>query len=157
VGVDAAGKAWREGQDAFFDSSDPGGEVFGDEFVGGTVLGVDLQGEPAERAAVLAVGGEDAAAIAGEDGEDALDGVWCGGEGGVDDDGAEGVEVATEDLAEESLFAFEEVVEAAGVDVGVGEEVGHGGAGVAALPEEVAGGVDEPVAGGRGGWHRDFC
>jgi hypothetical protein len=67
------------------------------------------------------------------------------------------VEVAGEDLAEECLFAVEEVVEAAGVDVGVGEEVGHGGAGVAALPEEVAGGVDEAVAGGCGGWHRDFC
>src|SRR5580698_4943423 len=119
--------------------------------------GSTVRGRRGERAAVLAVGGEDAAAVAGEDGEDALDGVGGGGEGGVDDDGVEGVEVAGEDLAEECLFAVEEVVEAAGVDVGVGEEVGHGGAGVAALPEEVAGGVDEPVAGGRGGWHRDFC
>ena len=156
VGLDGTGKARRERQDAFFDGGDPGGEVFGDEFVGGAVLGIDLEGEAAERAAVLAVGGEDAAAVAGEDGEDALDGVWCGGEGGRDDDGLEGVEVAGEDLAEECFFAFEEVVEAAGVDVGVGEEIGHGGASVAALPEEVAGGVDEAVAGGCGAGHSRF-
>jgi uncharacterized protein YndB with AHSA1/START domain len=36
----------------------------------------------------------------------------------------------------------------------VGEEVGHAGSGVAALPEEVACGVDEAVAGGDGGGHR---
>ena len=75
------------------------------------------------------------------------------GEGGIDDHGAQGVEVALEDFAEEGLFAFEEVIEAAGVDVGVGEEVGHAGSGVAAFPEEVAGGVDEAVAGGEGFGH----
>ena len=63
------------------------------------------------------------------------------------------MEVAFEDFAEESFFALEEVVEAAGVDVGVGEEVGHAGSGVASLPEEVASGVDEAVAGGEGLGH----
>jgi hypothetical protein len=58
------------------------------------------------------------------------------------------VEVAFEDLAEEGLFALEEVVEAAGVDVGVGEKVGHAGSGESSLPEEVACGVDEAVASG---------
>ena len=77
--------------------------------------------------------------------------VW--GEGRVYDHGAQSVEVACEDFAEEGLFAFEEVIEAPGVDVGVGEEVGHAGTcGVASLPEEVASGVDEAVASGEGRW-----
>jgi len=63
------------------------------------------------------------------------------------------VEVAFEDFAEEGFFALEEVVEAAGVDVGVGEEVGHAGSGESSLPEEVACGVDEAVAGGKGWGH----
>jgi hypothetical protein len=46
------------------------------------------------------------------------------------------------------------VVEAAGVDVGVGEEVGHAGSGESSLPKEIAGGVDEAVAGGEGGGHK---
>ena len=128
--------------DALADGADPAAEVFGDELVGGAIFGIDLEGEAAEGAAVTAFGLEDAAAVAGEDGEDAFDGFVREGEGGIDDHGAQGVEVAFEDLAEEGFFALEEVVEAAGVDVGVGEEVGHAGSGVATLPEEVACGVD---------------
>ena len=149
-GVGVFGEAGFDLVDALADGGDPALEVFGDEFMGGAVFGIDLEGEAAERAAVTAVGLEDSAAVAGEDGEDALDGFVGLGEGGIDDHGAEGVEVALEDFAEEGLFALEEVVEAAGVDVGVGEEVGHAGSGEAALPEEVAGGVDEAVAGGDG-------
>jgi len=63
------------------------------------------------------------------------------------------VEITLEDFAEESLFALEEVIEAAGVDVGVGEEVGHTGSGESSLPEEVACGVDEAVASGESGEH----
>jgi hypothetical protein len=63
------------------------------------------------------------------------------------------VEIALEDFAEEGLFALEEMVEAAGVDVGVGEEVGHAGSGESSLPEEVASGVDEAVACGEGWRH----
>jgi hypothetical protein len=139
--------------DALADGADPALEVFCDEFVCGAVFGINLQGEAAERAAVFAVGLEDAAAVTGEDAEDTFDGLVGLSEGGIDDHGSEGVEVAFEDLAEESLFALEEVIEAAGVYVGVGEEVGHAGAGEAALPEEVACGVDEAVAGGEGGGH----
>ena len=51
--------------DAFADGGDPALEVFGDEFVGGTVFGVDFEGEAAERAAVFAISLEDAAAVAG--------------------------------------------------------------------------------------------
>jgi len=121
VGVGAFGEAGFELVDALADGGDPALEVFGDEFVGGAVFGVDLEGEAAERATVLAVGLEDAAAVAGENGEDALDGLVGLSEGGVDDHGAQGVEVAYENFAEEGFFAFEEVVEAAGVDLGVGE------------------------------------
>jgi hypothetical protein len=63
------------------------------------------------------------------------------------------VEVTLEDFAKESLFALEEVVEAAGVDVGVSEEVGHAGSGESSFPEEIACGVDEAVASGEGGGH----
>ena len=139
VGVGVFGEAGFELVDALADGCDPALEIFGDEFVGRAIFGVDLEGEAAEGAAVAAFGLEDAVAVAGEDGKDALDGVVGEGEGGVDDHGAEGLEVAGEDFAEEGFFALEEVVEAAGVDVGVGEEVGHAGSGVAAIPEEEAG------------------
>lgn len=152
-GVGVFGEAGFELVDALADGGDPALEVFGDELVGGAVFGVDLEGEAAEGAAVAAVSLEDAAAVAGEDGEDALDGLVRLGEGGVDDHGAQGVEVAREDFAEEGLFALEEVVEAAGVDLGVGEKVGHAGAGESSLPEEVASGVDEAIASGEGGGH----
>ena len=152
-GVGAFGEAGFDLVDALADGGDPALKVFGDELVGGAVLGVDLEGEASEGAAVFATGLEDAAAVTGEDGEDALDGFVGLGEGGVDDHGSQGVEIAFEDFAEQGFFAFEEVVEAAGVDVGVGEEVGHAGAGESSLPEEVAGGVDEAVAGGKGWGH----
>ena len=63
------------------------------------------------------------------------------------------MEIAFENFAEEGLFALEEVVEAAGVDVGVGEEIGHAGSGESSLPKEVAGGVDEAVASREGRRH----
>ena len=152
-GVGVFGQAGFELVEALADGCDPALEVFGDELVGGAVFGVDFEGEAAEGAAVAAFGLEDSVAVAGEDGEDALDGLVGGGEGGVDDHGAEGFEIAGEDFAEEGFFAFEEVIEAAGVDVGVGEEVGHAGSGETSLPEEVACGVDEAVAGGEGRGH----
>ena len=153
VGVSAFGEAMFDLVDAFADCGDPALEVFGDEFVGGAVFGVDFECEAAERAAVAAFGLEDAAAVAGEDGEDALDGLVRLGEGGVNDHRAQGVEVALEDFAEEGFLALEEVVEAAGVDVGVGEEVGHAGSGESSFPEEVASGVDEAIASGEGRGH----
>ena len=152
-GVGAFGEAGFDLVDTLADGADPTLEVFGDELVGGAVFGVDLEGEASEGAAVSAFGLEDAAAVSGEDGEDALDWLVGLGEGGVDDHGAEGVEVALEDFAEEGLFALEEVIEAAGIDVGVAEEVGHAGSGESSLPEEVACGVDEAVASGDGWRH----
>ena len=141
--------------DALADGTDPALKVFCDELVGGPVFRVDLESEAAEGAAVSAFGLENAAAVAGEDAEDAFDGLIGEGEGGINDHRAQSVEVAFEDLAEEGFFAFEEMVEAAGVDLGVGKEVGHAGSGVASFPEEIAGGVDEPVTGGEGGGHSE--
>jgi len=123
--------------------------------VRGAILGIDLEGEAAEWAAVFRVGHEDALPVAGEDREDAFRGLVGRGECRVDDHGAEGEQVALEHFAEEGFLALEEVVEAAGVDLGVGEEVGHARAGESAFPEEVAGGVDEAVAGGDGLGHVD--
>ena len=154
VGVGVFGEAGFDQVDALADGGDPALEVFGDELVGGAVFGVDLEGEAAEGATVFAAGLEDAAAVAGENGEDALDGLVGLGKGGIDDHGAQGVEIALEDFAEEGLFALEEVVETAGVDVGMCEEVGHAGSGESSLPEEVAGGVDEAVAGGESWRHK---
>ena len=155
IEICAFGQVGRELFEAPADGGNPGGEVFGDELMGGAIFGIDFECQAAERAAVLAIGLKDASAIAGEDGEDAFNGVGCAGEGGVDDDGAQGVEISGEDGPEERFFAFEEVVEAAGVDLRVGEEVGHAGSGVASFPEEIAGGVDEPVTGGEGGGHSE--
>src|SRR6202035_1876516 len=73
-GIGAFGEAGFDLVDALTDGADPALKVFGDEFVGGAVFGVDLEGEAAEGTAVSAVGLEDAAAVAGEDAEDALDG-----------------------------------------------------------------------------------
>jgi hypothetical protein len=149
IGVGALGQAMFHLIDALAYGADPPLKVFGDEFVCGTVFGVDLESEAAERAAILAIGLEDAVAVARQNTKYAFDGLVGLGEGGVDDHGTKGVEIAFKDFAEKSLFAFEEVIEAAGVDVGVGEEVGHAGSGESSFPEEVAGGVDEPVASGK--------
>jgi hypothetical protein len=153
-GIRAFGEAGLDLFEALADGADPALKVFGDELMSRAVFGVDLEGEASEGAAVLAIGLEDAAAVTGEDAEDTLDGVVGLGEGGIDDHGTQGVEIAFENFAQEGLFALEEVVEAAGVDVGVGEEVGHAGSGESSLPEEVAGGVDEAVASGEDGGHK---
>ena len=75
AGVGTAREARAELIDAFADGADPALEVFGDEAMRGAVFGIDLKGKAAEGAAVLAVCLEDALAIAGKDGEDALDGL----------------------------------------------------------------------------------
>jgi hypothetical protein len=122
-----------------------------DAGVGGEVLGFDFEGEAAKRAAVAAAGGLEAVAIAGEDGEDAADGIWAAGEGGADDGGLEAFEVAIEDGEQERFLAFEEMIEAAAVDAGALEDLGHAGGGVAFFPEEISGGFEDTLAGGGGG------
>ena len=152
-GVGVFGQAGFDLIDTLADGADPALKVLCDELVGRAVFRVDLEGEASEGAAVSAFGLENAAAVAGEDAEDTFDGLIGEGEGGINDHRTQGVEVAFEDLTEEGFFAFEEMVEAAGVDLGVGKEVGHAGSGVASFPEEISGGVDEAVAGGEAGGH----
>ena len=71
----------------------------------------------------------------------------CGGESRVHDHGAEKVKVAFENGTQESFFAVEEVIEAAGIHLGVRQQLRHAGAGEASIPEQKPGGVDESVAG----------
>ena len=73
-------------------------------------------------------------------------GLRRGREGRIDDHGAEKLCILLEHGAKQGFLAVEEVIEAAGVDLGVGEEFGHAGTGKAALPEEKAGGVDQAIA-----------
>jgi hypothetical protein len=134
--------------DAFTHGADPALEVFSYKFVGGTVLGIDLECKAAQGTAVATFGLEDAVAVAREDGEDAFDGLFGLSECWIDDHRTKCVEITGEDFAQEGLFAFEEVVEAAGVDVGVSEEVRHAGACESPFPKEIAGGGDETVARG---------
>ncbi len=70
-----------------------------------------------------------------------------GGEGRVYDHGAEKVEVAFENGAQESFFAVEEVIKAAGIYLRVRQQLCHAGAGEASIPKEKPGGVNESVAG----------
>lgn len=59
---------------AFAHGIDPSLKIAGDEGVSWSVFGIDLESETAERAAVLAAGGENAFAIAGQNREDAFEG-----------------------------------------------------------------------------------
>jgi hypothetical protein len=152
LGVGLLGEI-RDLLNAFAHGSDPAAKVFGDQVVRGAVLGVDFEGQAAQGTAVLAAGLEDALAVAFENREDALDGPRGARVGGIDDRGPEGFEVDLEDGAKQSLFTFEEVIEAAGVDARVSQEVGHAGAGEAAFPEKMAGGGDQAVAGFGGFGH----
>jgi len=145
IEVESFGETGTGLLEAFTNCPDPAAEVFGDEPVGRTVLGVDLEGKATQGAAVLAVGSKDAFAIAGEDGENAVE--WIAGfaKGGVDHLGPKGFQVFLEDGFEKGFLTFEEMVEAAAVDFGVGEEVGHAGSGEATLPEKEERGVDEAL------------
>jgi hypothetical protein len=153
VGVSAFGETMFDLVDTLAHRIDPAPEVFGDELVCGPVFGVDFESKATEGAAIAAFSLENAVAITGEYGKDALDGLVGLGEGRVDDHWAQCMDVALKNFAEKSLFAFEEMIEAAGVHVGVGEKVGHAGASEASLPEEVACGVDEAIAGGESCGH----
>ena len=70
-----------------------------------------------------------------------------GSEGGADDERLEQVAVGLEDGAEDRVLAVEKVVEAAAVGAGAREQLGESCRGVALLPEQEAGGLDNPLAG----------
>jgi hypothetical protein len=115
--------------------------------VGRCVFGVDLEGEAAKRTSESAICSEDSFAIASENRKDAAERFLCGGESRVYDHGAEKVEIAFENGTQESFFAVEEVIEAAGVYLCVRQQLCHAGAGEASIPKQKAGGVNESVAG----------
>src|ERR1700722_16058059 len=121
---------------------DPSLKVFGNQLVSWPVFRVNLQRQPPQGAAVLATGSQDAAAIALQNGEDALQRLVALGKCGIDYHRPQRVEVSFQHRAQKSFLAFKEVVEAAGVDLRVGQQVSHAGAGESALPEEMAGRVD---------------
>jgi len=113
AGVRTAGQARTELLNAALDGLHPSGEVFRDEGVCRTVFRVDLERQPSQRTAIAAPGGENAAAVALQNGEDAGNGVVAAGQGRVDDDGVKSAEIHGQHFAQECLFAVEEMVEAA--------------------------------------------
>jgi len=147
VDVGAARHGRLHFEEAFAHGLDPTLEIVGNQVVGGRIFRVDFKGETADGAAVLAASRKDALAIAGEDGKDTFQGFAGGREGGIDDHGAEKLCILLEHGAEQGFLAVEEVIEASGVDVGVGEKFGHAGAGESAFPKEEAGGIDQAIAG----------
>jgi uncharacterized protein YndB with AHSA1/START domain len=126
-------------------------KILSDQLVRGLIFGIDLEREAADRTAVAEIRLKDALAIPGKDCKDARDGFVSGLESGLGNVRTEAANVPVEDFAEQRFLAFEEVVEAAGVDVGMREKIGHAGAGEAAVPEKKDGGIDKAVAGGGGG------
>ena len=151
--VGAEGKAIVGGLQKFFDGGGPTVEIVSEAFVNAELLFGDFESEASDGAAVTAVGLEQVAAIELQDAEDALDGVGEAIGNGVDDDGVEGLNVEFEDGEEELFFGFEEVVEAAGVGVGAGENFSDAGGSVTAEPEEVEGGFDDTLSGWSGVGH----
>jgi hypothetical protein len=124
----------------------PTGEVGCDAAVRRQILGFDFQGEAAERTAVGTAGLDQPLAVSGQDGEDPIDGIGLRRKCGLDDDGLESFQVGVQDGEQERFLAGEEVVEAAGVGFGAVENFGDSGGGVAAFPEEVAGGFQKSFA-----------
>jgi len=115
--------------------------------VGRCVLGGDREIKKTGRGTESAICSEDSLAIASEDRKDTAERLLCRCEGWVYDHGAEKVEVAFENGTQESLFAVEEVIEAAGIYFGVRQQLRHAGAGEASIPKQKPGGVNEAVAG----------
>ena len=111
------------------------------------VFGVELQRQPADGAAVLAVRAEQTLAVRVEQGEDALDGRGVLVEHRLDDLRVEQVFVGLEHRSQHGVFALEEVIEAAAVGAGPLEQFREACGGVALLPEQVPGGLDDALAG----------
>ena len=134
-------------EEAFANGFDPSLEVAGDECVGGSVFGIDLEGEAADGTAVTAFRGEDALAVSSKDGEDAFERFAGRSECGIDDHRAKKLAVLLKYGAKQGFLTVEEVIEAARIDLGVSEQFGHAGTGEAAFPEKKAGGIDQAIAG----------
>ena len=147
VEIGAAAKAGTGGFQTAANGGGPCGEVAGDELVGRKILGLDFQRKAAQRAAVAALGGKQAFAVAFEDGEDALDGIAMAQESGLDDGGIEALQISFEHGKQEGFLGREEVVETAAVGLSAFEDFGHAGSGVAFFPEEITGCLEQTGAG----------
>jgi hypothetical protein len=128
------------------DGARPALEVGGNAAVSGQVLGFDFESEAAERTPIAASGLEQSFPVAFKDGEDALDGVALRREGRLHDDGFEGLQVGIEHGQEQRLFSRKEMIEAAGVGLGALQNLGDAGGGVPPFPEQIPGGIEQPVA-----------
>ena len=148
------------GAQARLDVAAPRREVARDELVRRGVLGIDLERQPADRAAVLTAGVDEALPVAFEQREDALEGIGRLAPGRADDVRLEQFDIRVEHRPEQVILALEEVVEAAAVGLRAHQDVGQPGRRVPPLPEEVAGGLDDAfpgvTKGGRGGGHVDL-
>ena len=96
--------------------ADPAAKVLRDQLMRRAILGIDLERQPSQRASVLAVGLEDADAIARQDREDAFDRIAGLPERRIDHLRTESFQILFEHRFQQSLLALEEVVEAAAVD-----------------------------------------
>lgn len=94
-------------------SANPPMEVFRDELVCWTILRIDLQSQPPQRAAILRVGHQDALAVAGENGENAFDRLGSRSVRGLDDHRAKRHQVPLQHFPQQRFLAVEEMIEAA--------------------------------------------
>ena len=95
------------------------------------VLGIDLERQPADRAAVLTAGVDETLPVAFEQREDALDRIGRLTPGRAHDVRLEQLDVRVEHGPEQGVLALEEMVEAAAVGLGAGEDLGQPRGGVA--------------------------
>src|ERR1017187_8338272 len=137
---------WQAVADGFQTSANgggPRGEIGGAAVVRREVFRLDLERQSPDGTAILASSGQQLLAIALQDGEDALDRIAVTGKRGPQDGWLQTAQVVLQHGQQERLFAGEDVVETAAVHVRALQQFGHAGGGVAFLPEQVAGGVEQ--------------
>lgn len=97
---------------ALLNGRGPGAKICGDQLMRWSVLRIDFEGEPAQRASELAVGCHDAFAIASQNRENARQWFFGGCRGRMHNHGTEQIDVGLEDFAQQSFFAVKKVIEA---------------------------------------------
>src|ERR1019366_479987 len=137
------GQAVAEGFQTSANGGGPRGEIGGDAVVRREVFRLDLERQSPDGTAILASSGQQLLAIALQDGEDAPDRIAVTGKRGPLDGWLQTAQIIVQHGQQERLFAGEDVVETAAVHVRALQQFGHAGGGVAFLPEQVAGGVEQ--------------
>ena len=146
VQVATFGKAVASVFQAAPDGAGPRLKIRRDSAVRRKIFGLDLQGQPSQRTTVLAARLDQPFAITGQNGEDAIDRVAFRRDRRLDDDGLQGVQVTIQNGEQQSFLPREEMVKAARVGLRAMQDLGHAGGGVSALPEEIAGRVQQSIA-----------